>query len=230
MSRPILGELPTKVDKFIKQTLLGSVRGLENALSNNQKNSLPAIDVSATQGKFLNLIARTARAKRVLEVGTLGGYSTIWFANALPADGKVITLEYEPKHAKVATENIKEAGVSDKVEVIVGAALDSLKELINKKTEPFDVVFIDADKPNSLNYVNLALKLSHVGTIIIVDNVIRRGELSNPDSSDENITPTRHMFEVLGKDDRLDSIAIQTVGEKSYDGFIYGFVVKPDTE
>ncbi|MBV9669339.1 MAG: O-methyltransferase, partial [Acidobacteriales bacterium] len=166
-------ELWTAVDGYLAQHLIATDPTLDAAIQANAAAALPAIDVTALQGKLLHLLVRMQRARRVLEIGTLGGYSTIWLARALPADGKLISLEYQPRHAEVARKNIARAGVADRVEVRVGAALDSMAQMVKQRTEPFDFIFIDADKPNNANYVEAALRLSRPGTAIVVDNVVR---------------------------------------------------------
>ena len=166
------------VDDYIAEELIPDDPALEAALEANRDNGLPAIDVSPAQGKLLNLMVRMNKAKRILEIGTLGGYSTIWMARALPADGKIVTLELDPHHAKVARVNIKRAGLSDVVDMRVGPALDSLETLSGEGAGPFDLIFIDADKPNNPNYLSWAMKLSRPGTVIVCDNVIRDGAVS----------------------------------------------------
>ncbi|HWG18363.1 MAG TPA: O-methyltransferase, partial [Acidobacteriaceae bacterium] len=197
---------------------------LEAAIEANRAGGLPAIDVSAPQGKLLHLLTMVTGARRVLEVGTLGGYSTIWMARALPADGRIVTLEYAAKHAEVARKNLDAAGVGGKVEIRVGAAVDSLEQLAREGVAPFDLIFIDADKKNNPVYVQWALKLARRGTIIIVDNVIRDGKVVDAKSADADIQGTRAMFELVGREPRLTATAIQTVGGKGYDGFVIAVV------
>ena len=208
------------VDDYIAGQLLGPDSALDAALAANQAGGLPAIDVAPVQGKFLHLLARMAGAKRILEVGTLGGYSTIWLARALPEGGRLTTLEVDPHHADVARANIAGAGFADRVEVIVGPALDSLKGL----TGPFDFVFIDADKQNNAAYVQAAIGLSRAGTTIVVDNVVREGGLLDAGSRDERIVGTRRLFETVAAEPRLSATAIQTVGTKKWDGFLIAVV------
>jgi len=214
----------TAVDSYIVESLLPADPVLDAALAANIKQGLPAIDVSAAQGKLLNLIARMSSAKRILEVGTLGGYSTIWLARAVPAGGKVVTLELEPHHAKVARANLKRAGLSELVELRVGPALESLATLAGEGAAPFDLIFIDADKPNNPNYLSWAMKLSRPGTVIICDNVIRDGAVLNQDGSDAGVEGARAAFSFIGGNARLDGTAIQTVGAKGYDGFAIAIV------
>jgi predicted O-methyltransferase YrrM len=214
----------TAVDEYIVESLLPADPVLDAALAANNEGGLPAIDVSAAQGKLLNLIARMSGAKRILEVGTLGGYSTIWLARALPPSGKVVTLELEPHHAKVARANLKRAGLSELVDLRVGPALESLAALAGEGAAPFDLIFIDADKPNNPTYLSWAMKLSRPGTVIVCDNVIRDGTVLNQDGSDAGVEGARAAFAFIGGDARLDGTAIQTVGAKGYDGFAIAIV------
>jgi predicted O-methyltransferase YrrM len=214
----------TEVDDYIVSSLFETDPVLDAVLATNRKQGLPAIDVSAAQGKLLSLLVRIRGAKRVLEVGTLGGYSTIWMARGLPADGKVVTLELDPHHAKVAFSNFERAGVSDKVELRTGPALQSLETLAAENAGPFDLIFIDADKPNNPNYLSWAMRLSRPGTVIICDNVVRDGTVLNDDGRDAYIEGARAAFSFIGGDKRLDGTAIQTVGAKGYDGFAIAIV------
>jgi predicted O-methyltransferase YrrM len=216
---------PAAVDAYITQQLL-SRDGAEftKILEANAKAGLPSIDVSPPQGKFLSLIARIHGARRILEVGTLGGYSTLWFANALPEGGRIVTIERMPKHAEVAKANLERAGVAKLVDIRVGAALEVLAQLEKEITAPFDLVFIDADKANNPHYVEWALKLTRPGSIIIVDNVIRHGEVLNETSDDANVQGTRAAFTLVASHPRLDATAIQTVGLKGHDGFLLALV------
>lgn len=194
---------------------------LEEALAASAAAGLPAIAVSAQQGKFLNLLATATRASRILEIGTLGGYSTIWLARAVGPGGAVVTLEYEPKHAEVARANLERAGVGDRVQVLVGPALDTLPALSG---EPFDLVFIDADKENNIGYLNWAVQLCHPGAVIVVDNVIREGMILRPDS-DPTARGSRDVLELMAEHPRLQAAAIQTVGAKGWDGFALAVVM-----
>lgn len=177
------------------------------------------MDVSAAQGKFLHLLVRMSGARRVLEIGTLGGYSTIWMAKALPRDGLLVTLEYEPRHAEVAAQNISAAGLADVVEIRVGRAAETLPQLAAEAGEPFDLVFIDADKPSNTLYLDWAVRLGRSGTVIVLDNVVRAGELANAGSTDPNVKGSRAALDFIGAHPRLSGTALQTVGSKGYDGF-----------
>ena len=214
------GEKWAEVDHYFTNLLVHSDPVLDAALAANAKAGLPPIDVAPNQGKLLHLLARLMGARNILEIGTLGGYSTIWLARALPQDGRLITLEFNPKHAEVALENLARAGLSEIVEVRQGAALDTLPTL----TGPFDLIFIDADKPNNPNYLEWALKLSRPGTLIVADNVVRDGEVVNPNSSNVGVQGTRKFLERLAAEPRLSATAIQTVGSKGYEGFAMALV------
>jgi predicted O-methyltransferase YrrM len=215
----------TTVDRYLNETLLPADAVLEAALAANAAAELPAIDVAPNQGKFLHLLARLRGARRILEIGTLGGYSTIWLARALPAGGSLVTLEFEPKHAKVAAANISRAGLAQVVDIRVGAALESLARLVEEDAEPFDMIFIDADKPNNPHYLEWAMKLSRAGTLIVLDNVIRDGEVADAASRDEKVLGVRQCLERIAADPRLSATALQTVGSKGWDGFAMALVV-----
>ena len=206
------------VDDYIAAKLLGDDDVLATTLANNAAHGLPPIDVSATQGKMLFLLAQIAGAKRILEIGTLGGYSTIWLARALPEGGRLVTLELEPHHAAVARINLERAGVSARVDIRVGPAADNLVAMTDEA--PFDFVFIDADKQNNSHYVREAIRLGRPGTTIVVDNVVREGGVLEIDSDDEKIVGTRALFDMLSAEPWLDATAVQTVGAKKWDGFI----------
>ncbi|MCS2172843.1 O-methyltransferase [Scandinavium sp. TWS1a] len=210
------------VDNYLIKQLLPADPVLEKILKNNQQEGLPAIDVAANQGQLLALFVRMTGAKRVLEVGTLGGYSTVWMARELPADGKLITLEFSPLHAQVARQNLQLAGVENKVEVIEGPALDSLAAF--KPDTVFDLIFIDADKPNNPSYLEWALKFSRPGTLIIGDNVVREGEVTHPESKDKSVQGVRKFIEMMGNNPRLTCTGLQTVGLKGWDGFTLAWV------
>jgi predicted O-methyltransferase YrrM len=217
-------EIWNEVDLYMNDKLIQPDPILDEVLKANQEAELPAIDVSPSQGKFLHLLASLKGAKRILEIGTLGGYSTIWLARALPKDGQLITLELSAHHAEVARANLKRAGVSHLVEVIVGPGLDTLAVLKDRGTDPFDLIFIDADKPNNPNYLKWALELSKRGSLIICDNVVRQGHVVNSESEDENVKGIRQFMNALAQEKRISATAIQTVGSKGYDGFIVGVV------
>ena len=207
------------VDRYLNNTLIPPDPALDAALAANKAANLPAIDVSPSQGKLLQLLAETQRAHRILEIGTLGGYSTINLARALPPNGKLITLELDPKHAKVALANIAHAGLAHAVELRLGPALESLAQLHTEHVEPFDLIFLDANKDGYPLYLTAALKLARPGTLILADNVIRDGEVIDANSPDPNVQGVRRFLELLAADPRISSTAVQTVGSKGYDGF-----------
>jgi len=208
------------VDTYIEGHIVPQDRALEFAVSNSAARGLDDIAVAPVQGKLLHLMARMAGAKRILEIGTLGGYSTIWLGRALPDDGELVSLELVEHNAAVARENIAAAGLAGKVKVIAGPALDSLATL----TGPFDFVFIDADKQNNAAYIDHAVRLSRPGTTIVVDNVVREGGVLDADSADERIKGTRALFEAAAANPRLTATAVQTVGVKKWDGFLLAMV------
>ncbi|MFS2109020.1 O-methyltransferase [Sphingomonas sp. Sphisp140] len=214
----------TAVDGYITGKLIGADPALDGALAANAAGGLPAIDVSAAQGRMLELFARMCGARRILEVGTLGGYSTIWLARALPRDGQLVTLELEPHHAEVARANLANAGVADRCEVRTGPAVDSLVAMIAAGEGPFDLVFIDADKPSNVAYLEGALKLTRPGSVIVVDNVVREGAVTDPDDPDPRVIGTQALFDAVAAELRLDATAIQTVGDKGWDGFLLAVV------
>jgi predicted O-methyltransferase YrrM len=207
----------TAVDQYYSKLLMEPDSALDAALADSNAANLPSINVAPNQGKLLHLLAKTHGCQRILEVGTLGGYSTIWLARALPTGGKLITLEYEPRHAEVAKKNIARAGLSDAVEIRVGRAIDSLPKLAG--AEPFDLVFIDADKTSTADYFAWSLKLTRPGSMIIVDNVVRKGAVVDP-KGDDAVQGIRRFNELLSKEKRVEATAIQTVGTKGYDGFV----------
>ncbi|SFL22394.1 Predicted O-methyltransferase YrrM [Paenibacillus sp. 1_12] len=213
-----------KVDQYVTERLLPHDAVLEKVLSANQQAGLPAYDVTPNQGKLLNLFAQMQGAQRILEIGTLGGYSTIWLARALPADGQLVTLELDPLHAKVAQANISLAQLDSIVEIRVGDALYQLAQMEEEGVQPFDFIFIDADKPNNPNYLKWALHFSRPGTVIIGDNVIRDGEVINENSQDPRVIGVRQFYDLLAEESRITATAIQTVGSKGYDGFVLGIV------
>jgi predicted O-methyltransferase YrrM len=213
------------VDAYTTGLLQGADPVLEAAVRDSA--DLPNIAVSAAQGQFLHLMARAVKARRILEIGTLGGYSAIWLGRALPEGGKLISLELDPHHANVARTNIARAGLDAKVEVRVGAALDSLEALKAEQGEPFDLVFIDADKRNTPGYFSAAIDLAHVGSLVIVDNVVRQGKLIDTESEDPDADGMRHLIEQMGAERRIIPAVIQTVGVKGWDGFAFALVVAP---
>ena len=215
----------TAVDDYFSDLLAPHDEHLEAALRANEEAGLPAIGVSPLQGKFLQTMAHMARAKRVLEIGLLGGYSTIWMARALPPDGRIVSLELESRHAEVARENLRRAGLLDRVEIRVGRALDSLAALHESGAGPFDLIFIDADKEGNPDYLTWALKLSHPGTIIVIDNVARHGAIIEAKSSATDIQGTRRCLEMMAAEPRLSAVALQTVGLKGLDGFALAVVL-----
>jgi predicted O-methyltransferase YrrM len=217
-------ELWTAVDEYLNARLIGVDTLLDDTRTASLKAGLPDIAVAPNQGKLLNLLVRIHGAKNILEIGTLGGYSTIWLARALPTGGRLITLEADPKHAKVAKANIAKAGFSATVDVRVGKAIDTLPRLEAEGRGPFDLVFIDADKASIPDYFTWTLKLSRPGTLIIVDNVIRDGAVIEPDSADPNIQGVRKLNEMLAAEPRVTATCIQTVGSKGYDGFTLALV------
>jgi predicted O-methyltransferase YrrM len=212
---------PQDVDAFLDSAVVGDDPALAAALHASDEAGLPQIAVSAQQGKFLCLLAGAIQARRILEVGTLGGFSTIWLARGAGPQGRVVTLEYEPKHAEVARANLQRAGVADRVEVVVGAALDTLPTLTGA---PFDLVFIDADKENYAAYLQWAVRLARPGSVIVLDNVIREGRILDPDSGDARVRATRQTLQLMGEHPRLDTAVIQTVGAKHWDGFALALV------
>jgi predicted O-methyltransferase YrrM len=207
------------VDAYITETLALRDPILDAVLKASAAAGLPPIAVSEPQGRMLQLLASVQGARNILEIGTLGGYSTICLARALPGDGKLVTLEFDPAHAEVARGNIAAAGLDDRVQVRVGAALDTLPQVQADGLGPFDLVFIDADKVNNPHYVRWALELSRPGTLIIVDNVVRQGKVADAASEDPAIQGTRAAFEFIAAEPRLSATAVQTVGSKGYDGF-----------
>jgi predicted O-methyltransferase YrrM len=208
------------VDRYIGETLLHGDPTFDFALRNSDAAGLPAIQVSAAQGKFLQLLAQGMGARRILEVGTLGGYSTLWLARALPPDGVLITLEFDPKHAEVARGNIEHAALPPAIEVRVGDAKQTLPMLAAEGPAPFDFIFIDADKSGYPEYFKWAMKLSRPGTLIIADNVVRKGAVADASSTDASVLGVRRMNELVAAEKRVSATAIQTVGSKGYDGFM----------
>jgi predicted O-methyltransferase YrrM len=217
-------ELWSQVDAYIAEKLIAPDPALEAALQANADAGLPEIDVSPALGKFLELVARLAGARRILEIGTLGGYSTIWLARALPPGGKLVTMEANPKHAEVAARNIRQAGLDHLVELRIGPALQSLQTMSSQVLEPFDFFFIDADKPNNPAYLEWAIRLSRPGAVIILDNTVRNGAVVDNDQPDPSVQGARAAFDMISREPRLDATGIQMVGIKGYDGFVLAVV------
>jgi predicted O-methyltransferase YrrM len=218
-------DLVESVDEYLADLFVGNDPDLERALEASVASGLPQIAVSQVQGKLLNLLARLRGARRILEIGTLGGYSAIWLARALPPDGQLVTLEIDPKHAAVARANLKAAGLAAVATVEVGPALQTLDRLIADHVAAFDLVFIDADKQNNPNYLRRALELSRPGTVIVVDNVVREGAVADPADTDPMVVGSRRALELLANDPRFDATALQIVGEKGHDGIAIAIVV-----
>jgi predicted O-methyltransferase YrrM len=214
----------TEVDAYFTDLLVEADPALEAALEASDAAGLPPINVAPNQGKLLMLLARIQGARRILEIGTLGGYSTIWLARALPADGRLVTLEADARHAEVARANIARAGLAARVEVRLGPALESLPRLIEEGEGPFDLVFIDADKPSNPQYLAFALQLTRPGSLIIADNVVRGGAVVQATSRDPNVQGVRRFNALLAAEPRLTATALQTVGSKGYDGFAIALV------
>ncbi|MGW2930457.1 O-methyltransferase [Streptomyces sp. NPDC001156] len=218
-------ELWDDVDAYFTDLLSPADEALTAALRDSEVAGLPPINVAPNQGKLLQLLAVIQGARRILEIGTLGGYSAIWMGRALPEDGRLITLEYDAKHAEVARGNLARAGLGGITEVRVGPALESLPKLAEERPEPFDLVFIDADKVNNARYVEWALKLTRPGSLIILDNVVRAGRVTDADSEDPSVRGTRAALELMGSHPKLSGTAVQTVGTKGHDGFALARVV-----
>ncbi|MDQ3554235.1 MAG: O-methyltransferase [Chloroflexota bacterium] len=214
----------TAVDSYISDLLVRPDQALDAALERSDAAGLPAIQVAANQGKLLHLLARLQGARSILEVGTLGGYSTIWLARALPPDGRLMTLELDPRHAEVARVNLGQAGLAERAEVRVGPASDSLARLVEEGAGPFDLVFIDADKEGYPAYLGWALRLTRAGSLIVADNVVRDGAVIDPASDDPRVQAVRRFLEVLAAEPRVEATVIQTVGSKGYDGLAFALV------
>jgi predicted O-methyltransferase YrrM len=215
----------TAVDEYLAETLVGADAALQAALADSAAAGMPAINVTPNQGKLLHLLARAQGAKSILEVGTLGGYSTIWLARALPPGGRLVTLECESKYAAVAQANLARAGLADVVDLRLGRALDTLPKIAADGRGPFDFIFIDADKPSNPEYFRWALRLARRGSLIIVDNVIRDGAVVDAGSTDPSVQGVRRLHELIAAEPRVSATAIQTVGAKGYDGFTVALVV-----
>ncbi len=217
-------EIFGKVDHYISQMLAPEDEVLQETIKSLDTAEMPQISVTANQGKFLQVIALMCNAKRVLELGTLAGYSTIWLARSLPEDGKIVTIEFDPRHANVAKQNIKNAGLLDKVDIRVGKAMDIMLEIKEAKEEPFDLIFIDADKPPYTEYFEMALSLSHPGTVIICDNVIREGKVLDENSTDDRVIGVQRFNKLLASNKNVTATILQTVGVKEYDGMAIAVV------
>lgn len=212
-------ELWSRVEEYVDGLLIPADPALEAARKASEDAGMPVIAVTASQGRLLHLLAKMLGARRILEIGTLGGYSAIWMARALPADGWLVTLEFEPKHFEVAKANIARAGLSERVDQRLGAALDTLPKLEAEGAGPFDFVFIDADKENCAPYFTWAVRLSRPGAVIVVDNVVREGEVADADSADAMVQGIRRFNEAVAVEPRVTATTVQTVGSKGYDGF-----------
>jgi predicted O-methyltransferase YrrM len=215
----------TSVDQYINHLFVPADPVLDAALEASRAAGLPEINVAPNQGKLLQLLAQAHGARTILEIGTLGGYSTIWLARALPAEGKLVTLEFEPKHAEVARANFARAGLAGKIELRLGKAVDSLAQLLTEKRGPFDFIFIDADKESYPEYLGWALKLARRGTVIIADNVVRKGEITDAKSADARVQGARQFNALLAAEPRVSATILQTVGSKGYDGFALAQVI-----
>ncbi len=213
------------VDRYISELLVGEDPDLDAALDASRAAGLPPINVAPNQGKLLHLLARIQGARQILEVGTLGGYSTIWLARALPSGGRLVTLEIDPGHAEVARANLERAGLLDRVTLRVGRAADSLAALADEGAGPFDLVFIDADKPSNPEYFRWAVQLTRPGSVIVVDNVVRQGAVVDPDSRDPAVVGTRRLNEIMAAEPSVSVTEVQTVGSKGYDGFALALVL-----
>jgi len=212
------------IDGYLTDLFVGADPALDAALAASERAGLPSIAVAANQGKLLHVLARTLGAKRILEIGTLGGYSAIWLARALPIEGRLITLEIDAKHAEVARSNFVRAEVADRIELRLGAALETLPRLVEEKLPPFDLVFIDADKASIPDYFTWSLRLTRPGSLIIVDNVVRRGAVIDANNTDPNVQGVRRFNELAAKDARVTATTIQTVGSKGHDGLAFLYV------
>jgi predicted O-methyltransferase YrrM len=219
-------DLWARVDRYFDDLLAPADAALQHALEANHAAGLPGIDVPASLGKFLALLVQMSGAKRVLEIGTLGGYSTIWLARAVPEGGRVVTLELEQRHAEIALSNLEFAGAMDRVEIRVGPALETLRAMTESGEEPFGLIFIDADKKSMPEYVEYSLRLSRPGTVLVLDNVVRDGQVLDANTDDENVQGVQRCMEMLAREPRLSATAIPTVGARGYDGFAVAVVQK----
>ncbi len=216
----------TDVDNYFGDLLAPVDAALEGTRQANREADLPPIEVSRLQGKFLQVLVQITQARRVLEIGTLGGYSTLWMARGLPDGGRIITLEFNSRHAEVARKNLENAGLLDRVEIRLGRAIDSLPVLHATGAGPFDLIFIDADKPSNPQYLEWALKLGRRGTAIVVDNVVRDGKVTEAENTDADVAGTRRMTEMMAVEPRLNATVVQNVGVKGYDGFALAVVLR----
>jgi len=216
----------TAVDEYIDELLVGQDDGLRGALAASDAAGLPSISVTPAQGKVLNLLARSIGARAILEIGTLGGYSTIWLARGLQPGGRLITIEADEKHAAVARENIARANLAASVDLRIGRALDMLPSIEREGLGPFDLVFIDADKPNTPDYFKWALRLARIGTLILIDNVVRNGGIADADSQDPAVVAMRRVLAMVASESRVSATVLQTVGEKGYDGLALVLVTR----
>lgn len=226
MNEKEMQETWRRVDDYFAERLAPVDEGLEAALKTNREAGLPPIDVTRLQGKFLELLVRMTGARRVLEIGTLGGYSTLWMARALPADGKLVTLECNARHADVARENLRRAGVLERVDLRLGQALESLAALKNANAAPFDLIFLDADKTSYTEYLEWALRLSRPGTVIAADNVVRQGKVARTDHPDANVQGVQRFTERMAAEPRLSATVLQLVSGKGYDGLALAVVLR----
>ena len=215
-----------QVDQYFTDALIAPRDGFTAALDANRKADLPAIDVTPLQGRFLEILVHATGSKRILEIGTLGGYSTLWLARAISDDGVIVTLELEPRHAQIAKQNIEAAGFADRVHFRIGAATETLAELIKEHPAPFDFIFIDADKASYPEYLQWSLKLCRPGTLIVADNVVRDGKVIDPNHPDPNVKGVRRFTEMISAEPRLCATALQTVAGKGYDGFVIAVVLR----
>jgi predicted O-methyltransferase YrrM len=218
------GDRWQRVDRYIEDRLLPRDDALAAAIGASNDAGLPPIAVAPNQGKLLHVLARAIGAARILEIGTLGGYSTIWLARALPEGGRLVTIEVDPVHADVARTNLERAGVSDRVTIRTGRGLDVLPALATEDPEPFDFVFIDADKPSNPEYLSWAVRMTRLGSLVVVDNVVRNGAVADDDNHDPAVLGSRKLYDALAAEPRLVSTAVQTVGVKGYDGFAIALV------
>ncbi|MGE5322788.1 MAG: O-methyltransferase [Actinomycetota bacterium] len=214
----------TRVDEYFNGLLMQEDLALAQALADSRAAGLPAINVAPNQGKLLFVLAKAMGARKILEIGTLGGYSTIWLARALPQDGRLITLEFNGRHAEIAAANIARAGLEKAAQIRQGRALDTLQQLVSEGAGPFDLIFIDADKPGYADYFAWSLKLAHPGSLIIADNVVRNGAVADAESQDEKVLGVRRFNEAVGREARVSATVLQTVGSKGYDGMVLAVV------